>query len=211
MFIHQVSAEKQEEQIINADEAEFRRNDQGVVIVLRNGSIETIPLGGGSLRTATFDQYAIPVDMQGTGALPQRGWRGMFELPMGEFFAARPIAAWNPEGFADWVSEATKRFGIPLLALNHGLLAIGLVLTASAATGRTSATTTSAILLIPLIHVGIVIGAEALVQLDPRLVVVIGVAILLEFAAALIMIWRRNARFPKIKAFTPTRRADHAV
>jgi lipopolysaccharide export system permease protein len=201
MFIHQFSAAKNEEQIINASEAEFRPNEQGVVIVLSNGSIETIPRGGAALRTANFDRYVIPVDMQGSGALPKRGWRGMFELPMGEFFAARPIAEWNPDGYADWMSEATKRCCIPLLALSHGLLAIGLVLTASAATGRASAATTSAILVIPLIHVAIVVGAESLVQLNPRLVIIVGVAILVEFAAALFLIWRQNANFPKIEAF----------
>ena len=178
MFIHQFSAEKNEEQIIKASEAEFRPNEQGVVIVLKDGSIEAIPKGGGSLRTANFDQYVIPVAMQGTGALPKRGWRGLFELPMGEFFAAKPVPAWNPEGYADWMSEATKRCFIPLLALSHGLLAIGLVLTASAATGRGSATTILAILLIPLIHIGLLIGAESLVQVDPRLTIVVGVAIL---------------------------------
>ena len=116
MFIHQFSAEKNEEQIINAAEAEFRQNEQGVVIVLKDGSIESIPKAGGSLRTANFDQYVIPVDMQGTGALPKRGWRGLFELPMGEFFAARPVQAWDPRGFAEWTSEAAKRSFIPLLA-----------------------------------------------------------------------------------------------
>jgi lipopolysaccharide export system permease protein len=206
MFIHQFSAEKNEEQIIKASQAEFRPNEQGVVIVLKDGSIEAIPKGGGSLRTANFDQYVIPVAMQGTGALPKRGWRGLFELPMGEFFAAKPVAAWNPEGYADWMSEATKRCFIPLLALSHGLLAIGLVLTASAATGRGSAMPILAILLLPAIHIGLVIGAESLVQVDPRLTIVVGVAILMEFAAALFLLWRRNGNFPEIRA-----RAEGAV
>ena len=197
MFIHQFSAEKNEEQIIKASEAEFRPNEQGVVIVLKDGSIEAIPKGGGSLRTANFDQYVIPVAMQGTGALPKRGWRGLFELPMGEFFAAKPVPAWDPRGYAEWMSEATKRSFIPLLALSHGLLAIALVLTASAATGRGSATTTSAILIIPLIHIVILVGTESLVRQDPRLILVVGVAILTEFAAALISLRRQNANFPK--------------
>jgi lipopolysaccharide export system permease protein len=98
------------------------------------------------------------------------------------------------------MSEATKRCCIPLLALSHGLLAIGLVLTASAATGRASAATTSTILVIPLIHVAILVGSESLVRQNPQLVIVVGVAILVEFAAALILIWRQNANFPKIKA-----------
>jgi lipopolysaccharide export system permease protein len=203
MFIHQFSAEKNEEQIINAAEAEFRPNEQGVVIVLKDGSIESIPKAGGALRTANFDQYVIPVDMQGTGALPKRGWRGLFELPMGEFFAARPVQAWDPRGFAEWTSEAAKRSFIPLLALTHSLLAIALVLTASAATGRGSATTTSAILLIPLIHVAILVGSESLVRHDPQLVIVVAAAILIEFAAAMLLLRRQNANFPKSKASAP--------
>jgi lipopolysaccharide export system permease protein len=198
MFIHQFSAEKNEEQIIKASEAEFRPNEQGVVIVLKDGSMETIPKGGGSLRTANFDQYVIPVDMQGTGALPKRGWRGLFELPMGEFFAARPVQAWDPRGFAEWTSEAAKRSFIPLMALTHGLLAIALVLTASAATGRTS---TSTVVVISLIHIAIVISAESLVQVDPQLAIAIAAAILTEFAAALILLWRQNTFFPEIRAF----------
>jgi lipopolysaccharide export system permease protein len=200
MFIHQFSAEKDEEQIINAKEAEFRRNDQGVVIVLKDGSIETLPRGGQSLRTANFDQYVIPVDMQGAGALPKRDWRGVFELPMGEFFAARPISAWDPRGFAEWTSEATKRALIPLLALSHALLAIGLVLTLSAATGRASGATTAAILAIPLIHVAMLVGSESLVRQNPNFILVVALAIAVEFAAALILIARRNADFPPIPA-----------
>jgi lipopolysaccharide export system permease protein len=199
MFIHQFSAEKNEEEVINANEAEFRRDDQGVVIILNHGSIETLPQGGSSMRSAKFDQYVIPVDMQGAGALPKRDWRGVFELPMGKFFAGRPIKADGPARFAEWMSEGTKRYAIPLLALTHGLLAIGLVLTVSAATGRSSAATTSTILIIPLIHIAILVSAETLVRQDPRLVVVVGLAILAELAVALILIWRQNARFPRVK------------
>lgn len=199
MFIHQFSAEKNEEQIINADEAEFRRNEQGVVIVLNHGSIETLPQGGSSIRNANFEQYAIPVDMQGAGALPKRDWRGVFELPFGEFFSSIPTAAWDPRGYAEWMSEATKRCTIPLLALSHSLLAVGLVLTVSAATGRGSAAATSTVLVIPLIHVAILVGSESLVRQNPRLVILVALAIVAEFAAALFLIWRQNADFPKIK------------
>jgi lipopolysaccharide export system permease protein len=199
MFIHQFSADKNEEQIINAKEAEFRRNEQGVVIVLTDGSIETLPRGGESLRTANFDQYVVPVDMQGAGALPKRDWRGLFELPMGEFFAARPVPEWDPRGFAEWTSEAAKRSLIPLLALTHALLAIGLVLTLSAATGRASGAK-AAVVAIPLIHIAILVGSESLVRQNPNLVVVVALAILAEFVTALILIWRRNADFPRITA-----------
>jgi lipopolysaccharide export system permease protein len=60
---------------------------------------------------------------------------------------------------------------------------------------------TSAILAIPLIHVAIVISAETLVQMNPPLIIGVGIAILTEFAAALILLRRQNANFPKISAF----------
>jgi lipopolysaccharide export system permease protein len=199
MFIRQYSPEKAEEQIINANEAEFRRNQQGVVIVLNDGSIETLPDGASSMRSANFDQYAIPVDMQGAGGLPKRDWRGVFELPLGEFFAARPNSNWDPRGYAEWMSEAAKRCLVPLLALSHALLAIGLVLTIAAATGRGSAMAASTMLIIPLLHVAILVGSESLVRQNPRLIILVGLAILAEIAAALTMIWRQNADFPKVK------------
>ncbi len=59
MFIHDFSAEKNEEQIITAAEAEFRRNANGVVLIMSDGSIETIPADGSSIRTANFDEYAL--------------------------------------------------------------------------------------------------------------------------------------------------------
>ncbi len=200
MFIHQFSAEKNEEQVINAEEAEFRRNQQGVVIVLNHGSIETLPTGGSSIRNANFDQYAVPVDMQGAGALPQRDWRGVFELPFGEFFAAIPIEAWDPRGYAEWMSEATKRCAIPLLALTHAFFALGLVLTVSAATGRGSAATAATILAIPAAHIAVLVGSESMVRQNPHLVVLVALAIALEFAAGLVMISRQCIRFPKVDA-----------
>jgi lipopolysaccharide export system permease protein len=195
MFIRQFSAEKREEQIINAAEAEFRRNEQGVVIILSNGSIETRPEGASTMTSANFDEYVIPIDMQGAGGLPKRDWRGVFEQPFGEFFSTRPGSDEDPRRFAEWMSEATKRCGIPLLALTHALLAIGLVLSVSAATGRASAATTATVLVVPAIHVGILVCAESLVRQDPRLVWLVGLAIVAELTAALILIQRQNADF----------------
>ena len=129
MFIHEFSAEKNEEQIITAAEAEFRRNANGVVLIMSEGSIETIPADGSSIRTANFDEYATPIGMQGSGGLPQRNWRGVFERRSSNSSASGRQAGEDPRQFAEWISEAAKRCGIPLLALVHALLAIGLVLT----------------------------------------------------------------------------------
>jgi lipopolysaccharide export system permease protein len=92
------------------------------------------------------------------------------------------------------MSEAAKRFGIPILALAHALLAIGLVLTLSNATGR-NATTVAALIAIPAIHIGILIGTESVVRRDPFLVYLVAVAIAAEFLIALVLILRQQARF----------------
>jgi len=199
MFIHQFSAEKSEEQIITAAEAEFRRNTNGVVLILSNGSIETLPADGSTIRTAHFDEYAMPINMQGTGGLPQRSWRGVFEMPLLEFFRERPLPTVDPHRFAEWMSEAAKRCGIPFLALTHALLAIGLVLNLASASGRAAAATTVTLLAIPLIHVAILVSAETLVRQDPRLIFVVGLAIVAELAAAIFLIERQNANFALAK------------
>jgi lipopolysaccharide export system permease protein len=196
MFIHEFSTEKNEEQIITAAEAEFRRNANGVVLIMSDGSIATIPADGSSIRTANFDEYALPVGMQGSGGLPQRNWRGVFELPFLEFFRERPSSGEDPRRFTEWMSEAAKRCGIPLLALVHALLAIGLVLNVASASGGASAAVTATMLAIPAIHVAILVCAETLVRQDPRFVWFVGLAIVVEFAAAIILIQRQYANFP---------------
>ena len=205
MFIHEFSTEKNEEQIITATEAEFRRNANGVVLIMRDGSIETIPVDGSSIRTANFDEYAIPIGMQGSGSLPQRNWRGVFELPFLEFFRERPLSGEDPRRFAEWMSEAAKRCGIPVLALVHALLAIGLVLNIASVSGGASAATRATMLAIPAIHVAILVCAETLVRQDPRFVWFVGFAIVVEFTAAIMLIERQNANFtpPKEVAAQP--------
>ena len=193
MFIHQYNATKKEEEIITAKQTEFRRNDHGVLLVMTHGSFQSRPNGSDEIRTADFDQYVIQLDMQGTNGMPKRGWRGVFEMPGAEFLAAWPGRD-KPQILADWMSEAAKRFGIPIMALSHALLAIGLVLTLSSTTGR-NATTMAALVAIPVIHIGILIGTESLVRRDPFLVFLVGVAIGLEFVVALALILRQQARF----------------
>jgi lipopolysaccharide export system permease protein len=196
MFIHQYSSEKNEEQVILAEKAEFRRNAQGVVLIMSKGSIETIPADGTTARSANFDEYAMPIGMQGSAGLPQRSWRGPFELSLLEFFRERPSAKMSPGPYAEWMSEGAKRFGVPALALGHALLAIGLVLSLGSATGRAPAgVLMAAVVAAPAVHIAILVGAETLVRKDPRLVWVVGAAILAELAAAIFLIAQQNANF----------------
>ncbi len=149
------------------------------------------------MQSANFDEYIIPINMQGAGGLPKRDWRGAFELTFSEFFPGRPGPELGPRRYAEWMSEGTKRFGIPILALAHSLLAIGLILNFSSATGRASAAATAIIALIPILHIAFMVGAESLVRQDTRLVWFIGLAIAAEFAIAMLLIERQNANFPR--------------
>jgi len=192
VFINQFNPDKQEEQIITADQAEFRRNAQGVVLVMSDGSIQTRPKGSLNMRAANFDEYVMPIAMQGSGGMPKRAWRGVFELPGGEFFADRSVEATDPHKLAEWTSEAAKRLGIPILALTHVLFGIALVLTVSSATGRGSSATTFTILAVPAVHIALLIAMETLVRRDSSLVWLIAVAIVAELVVALVLLQRQN-------------------
>ena len=192
IFINQFNPDKQEEQIITADQAEFRRNAQGVVMVLTDGSIQTRPKGSLNMRAANFDEYVMPIAMQGTGGMPKRAWRGVFELPGSEFLADRASESADPHKLAEWTSEAAKRLGIPILALTHVLFGIALVLTVSSATGRGSTATTMTILAVPALHIALLISMETLVRKDSNLVWVVAFAILVELVVALVLLQRQN-------------------
>ncbi len=194
IFIHQFSTEKNEEQIISAREAEFRRNEHGVLLIMSHGTFQSEPAGSPDMRTTDFDQYVLQIDMQGTSGLPKRNWVGVFELPSLKFFQSMPAAGDDRRQFAEWMSEAVKRIGIPIMALTHTLFAIGLVLALSSATGR-GAATIAALVAIPLVHIAILIGSESLVRQDPRLVAVVALAIVSEFVAALVLLYRQHANF----------------
>ncbi|WP_026605833.1 LptF/LptG family permease [Methylocapsa acidiphila] len=199
MYIRQFSPEKNEEQIINAAVTEFRRNETGVVMILSNGSIQTRAENGATMQSANFDEYVIPINMQGASGLPKRDWRGAFELTFSEFFPGRPGPDLGPRRYAEWMSEGTKRFAIPILALAHSLLAIGLILNFCSATGRASAAGTVIIALIPIIHIAFMVGAESLVRQNTQLVWLIASAIVAEFMIALLLIERQNASFPLLR------------
>lgn len=202
IFIHQYDWKKNEEQIISAQEAEFRRNPHGVLLIMSHGTFQSMKPGSTDMRSADFDQYAIQIDMEGTGGLPKRNWIGIFEYPSLKFFRMMPSPR-NKHDFAEWMSEAVKRIGLPIMALTHTLFAIGLVLTLASATGRGSATM-AALVAIPVVHIAILIGSESLIRRDPRFVILIGLAILAEFIAGIVLLARKNARFAMPSGVPPS-------
>lgn len=202
IFINQIDTEKKQEQIITAAEAEFRRNETGVVLILKDGAIEIRTQGTGKIHPAGFEEYVMPIDMQGNGGMPARMWRGVFELPGSSFLSDFPREVGDPHKLSDWTSEAAKRFGLPILSLVHALFGIALVLTVSSATGRGSTATTLTVLAVPLVHIGLLIGMETLVRKDPRLVGLIALAILVEFAVALALLHRQNRAHAVVRSQT---------
>ena len=202
VFIRQVNAEKNTEETINAARAEFRRNDAGVVMILSNGSIQSRARDGDRVRVAQFDEYAISLPMQGSGGLPPRAWKGVFELSFPEFVGYLKFAVHDRRIFAEWVSEATKRFVLPLLAISHTLLGIGLVVTVASATGRRANAASAVIAVIPLVHVAVLIAAETLVRVNAALWLVILGIVAAEIAAGVYLVQRQQgwSAAPKFRA-----------
>ncbi len=202
IFIYRTVVEKNEEQVISAAQAEFRRNEHGVLLVLVDGSILTRVRGGAALRSANFVEYAMPIDMQGSVGLPQRDWRGVFELQPFEFFASMPARETDPRRYSEWMSEAAKRCGIPLLALAHALLAMGLVLNIGSQTGRRSRAT-MLVLVTPTIHVGILLLAETMVRQTPSAIWLVAAAIAAEIVVGIALIERCNGLLAPVPPVMP--------
>lgn len=196
MFIHQYNREKKEEEIITAKQTEFRRNDRGVLLVMSHGSFQSRPDGSEEVRTADFDEYVIQLDMQGTNGMPNANRRrDLSELALQGFMRAEPGPGAQRALTIEWVSEAAKRFSVPIMALAHALLAIGVVLSLTNATGR-NATTVAALAVVPAVHIAILICTESLVRRNPEFVYLVGVLIALEFATAFILIgWQQSSFF----------------
>ena len=192
VFIRQYSTEKNTEETITANRAEFRRNDANVVMVLTRGQIQSRPDGSRNVRVSDFDEYAISLPMQGSKGLPARSWKGVFELPMFEFIGYLKFAVYDKRILAEWVSEAVKRFSIPLLALGHTLLGIGLVLNVASATGRRSVAGSAIIAVLPAVHIGILIAAETLIRIHPYFAALVALLVLGEIAIGAWLIQRQQ-------------------
>jgi lipopolysaccharide export system permease protein len=213
IFIRQYSSEKHEEEVIKAEQAEFRRNDSGVIMILGHGSIEILPEGAQRARVHEFDENAIPLPMQGNRELPQRSWRGFFEQPLSSFMSDLSWLPLDRVRFAEWGSEAAKRFMIPVLALSHALLGMGLVLLVGNATGRRSAATSAVIVAIPLVHIGILVAAESLVRVNLRLLGLVALLVVAEFIVGIALLQRqhRGRRNLDFSALLPGRTREAAV
>ncbi|WP_036283160.1 LptF/LptG family permease [Methylocystis sp. ATCC 49242] len=192
LFVRQLSIEKMQEETITAARAEFRRNESGVIVALSNGSIQTRSLSSGDVRIANFDEYAMALPMQGSGGLPDRGWRGVYELSAGAFLANYESAKGDPRQLGEWRAEAAKRFGVPALALAHTLLAMALVLSFGNITGRRGAGGSLIIIAIPAAHIAFLVGLESLLRISGFFFLLLAGLALAEVGVSVWLIARLN-------------------
>lgn len=188
LFVRQISVEKKQEETITAARAEFRRNESGVIVALTKGSIQTRSLNGGDVRIAKFDEYAMALPMQGSETLPTRGWRGVYELPAGEFVGQFTSARSDPRQLGEWMAEAAKRGGVPILCAAHALLAMALVLRFGNVTGRRGGSSNAIFLAVPAAHIGFLVALESLLRADARFVILLAVFVLVEFGVSIWLI-----------------------
>jgi lipopolysaccharide export system permease protein len=192
LFVRQLSVEKLQEQTITAAHAEFRRNEAGVVVALTKGSIQTRSLTGGDVRISNFDEYALVLPMQGSAALPQRAWRGVYELSPNEFVAQFNVVRADPRLLAEWATEGAMRLGVPLLSFGHTLLAIALTLTFGNVTGRRGASSQLVIVAIPAAHIAFLVILQSLMRIDARFVAVLAALVLFEILASAFLVAKLN-------------------
>lgn len=200
LFIRQISIEKMQEETITAARAEFRRNESGVIVALSNGSIQTRSVTSNEVRIANFDEYAMALPMQGSSSLPDRGWKGVYELSAGEFLSSMGLAKQDHRQFGEWMAEAAKRFGAPALALAHALLAMALTLTFGNITGRRGAAGSLPIIAIPAAHIGFLVGLESLLRISAWFAIPLVAAMGAEIGVSAWLIGRLNYS-PRTKRF----------
>jgi len=193
LFLRQSMKDKGQEDTITASRAEFRRNETGVVVVLTKGSIQSRSLAGGDVRITGFDEYAMALPMQGNGALPRRDWRGVYELTPDEFAGAYAFAMTDKHHRGEWMAEAAKRFGVPILSFAHALFAVALILRFGNVTGRRGGGGGALMLVVPATHIFFLVALEALLRADARYAFLLGGLVALEFGVSVWLIAGLNA------------------
>lgn len=192
LYVRQISIEKMQEETITAARAEFRRNESGVIVALSKGSIQTRSITSNEVRIANFDEYAMALPMQGSGSLPDRGWKGVYELSAGAFVSSWSLAKLDHRQAGEWMAEAAKRFGVPALAIGHTLLAMALTLSFGNITGRRGAAGSLTIIAIPAAHIGFLVALESLLRISGWFAILLLAAFAAEVLGSLWLIAKVN-------------------
>jgi len=178
--------------LIVAREARFQILDGEQHIVFADGELQSSGPGGNNPRATTFDELARPFGKEGTSEIPKRVWRGVYELDTGEFLATRNASLASNRTRRAWMSEAIKRFAVPLLTLAHPIAGIAIVLA-----WRGNRRNMSPYVLcgpIVLLHILILFGAESVNYFGAWMAWVVPAAILAELLGALAVLVRLQTR-----------------
>ena len=147
-----------------------------------------------TVRMTQFEELARPFGRDGTSAIPQRAWRGLFELDTPDFLAERAASLRSPRLRRAWMAEAIKRFGVPLLALAHPLAGLTIVFAWPAISGRRTPSPQLFCAPIVLLHLAILFGAESVNYFSTWMAWLAAGAIAAELALPLSLLVRMQHR-----------------
>jgi lipopolysaccharide export system permease protein len=195
------------ERIFTASRALVENGADGSYLVLLDGSSVSSEEGEES-RFVSFQRMTLPVWF---GKHEARGWTALLELDTGSFLRARP-AFGGPLGQAtEWLSEAVKRFAIPLLALGHTMLGIGILSIWSDRIGRQRQITPLVCAGILGLH-GLIVVAAELGRGSMPMIIFAATAVPAVIGIAAILLWfRRSAGRTPLRARRATRRSSGAA
>jgi lipopolysaccharide export system permease protein len=192
IFMREITAENVEKTYY-ARRATFMQREQESLVVLFDGFVQTQKPGDPVVETMNFERVVHPMGLAGS-ELPKRDWIAEFELSTSDFLRARATMLENPKTANVWKSEALKRFGVPLLALSHTLLGLGLIMTWGTATGRRRLPVIAVCTILVAIHTLVMISTESLIRQHGWLVWPIAGLILAELLFGMILLVRLQRR-----------------
>lgn len=195
VFFHEQRAPGNSQTII-AREAKFETRSGERHIVFLNGTAQTVAGPEQSPRTVVFTELVRPFGNGDSAEIPRRNWRGLFEMDTAEFWRARQTVEGNPPKWRAWISEAVKRFGVPLLGLAHPLAGLALILLWRRPDGRRQRDPILYGLPLAALHLLILFSAEGVVYYGAWLGWLTITMILGELIAAIAAILYRQARIP---------------
>lgn len=160
------------------------------MMILFDGRVVSADSPVRGLQAGAFERMVLPLSLGRPDTPLHRPWRGMFELPLREFFEAGARLDGSPRLAGDWASEAVKRFGLPTTAFSHTLLGLAVVVVLGPAIARRRfGPHLVAFLFLPA-HLALLIAMEGLVPANPAVAWAIAAVIALEAALAAALLAR---------------------
>lgn len=195
VFFHEERNQQGSQTVIaHAAKIETRNGERHIVFL--NGHVHTDGDAEQPADTLAFSELVRPFGVDGRAILPQRNWRGLFEMDLAEFWKAWDGTADNPSKRKAWISEAIKRFAVPVLGIIHPLAGLALVLSWRRQAGRRQRDPLWYGLPVVLLHLGILFSAEGIAYYGAWLGGLTALLILAELVLAAGAIYYRQHHVP---------------